>query len=154
MSYYHIHALIPIYTTTGENATLVIHLDGSSEKCHCTLQTYIRRMLYQAHLDPQSLKYWTSKVLGEKLNTPLILSDTLVFIPIKMRQAIGRTDGCFGYVLSNCILTYDDHTLTLTSGQTLTTLSTKSYVAKKQRDACLLRYAYLEHRKQHSFMID
>lgn len=152
MSFYSIYAIIPYYTRLGENATYLILADGTIEHLTCSIHTYIRHMLYNAHLDPRALRYWTHKVTGQKLNTPLILNDQLIYIPIKMRHAIGKTDGCFGYILSSAITSFDDATLTLQNDTILTTSASKNYLIKKQKDAMLLKYAYLDHRKQFDYM--
>lgn len=109
-------------------------------------------MLYSLHLDPSAIKHWTFQTLGTKCNTPLIIHDTLIFVPVKLRKSIGRQDGCFGYVNSNHIQFLEDHQITLCHGEQLSTLSSKSYLDKKLTDAKLLRYAYVDHKKQYEFM--
>lgn len=149
---YQVHAIIPYYSACGENATYIILSDGTKETFHIPIRSYMKRMLYDAHLDPKALQYWTHKVIGTKLNTPITLNENLIFIPVKMRHAIGKSDGCFGYVLNSSITSYGNCQLCIGNHTQLTTLSPKSYIDKKQRDARLLRYAYLEHRKNYSFM--
>ena len=147
-----VQAIIPYYTSYGENATAVVYSDGSVDTLPTPIRSYLRRLLYEVHLDPKALQYWTSTIIGAKLNTPLTISEDIIFIPVKMRHAIGKSDGCFGYVLSKSITHIADHSLTLGDHTTLPTLSSRSFINKKQRDARLLRYAYIEHRKNYSFM--
>lgn len=149
---YQVQAIIPYYTSCGENGTYIIRFDGTKEVLTIPIRSYLRRMLYEAHLDPKALQHWTHKTIGTKLVTPITLNEHLIFIPIKMRHAIGKSDGAFGYILSHNITHYDDYLITLSPDLPLTTLSPKSYITKKLRDAKLLRYAYLEHRRQYDFM--
>lgn len=153
MNYHHCYAIIPYYGADGANMTYTIHTDGSKESHAMPIKSYIQRMLYHSHLDPKALQYWTSNVIGTKLNTPLTLTEDFIFIPVKIRHAIGKSDGCFGYVLSNKITSYNDASLILDFRITLETRSPSTYIAKKQRDARLLRYAYIDHKKIYEFML-
>lgn len=109
-------------------------------------------MLYSLHLDPNAVKHWTYEIIGTKLNTPIIIDNDLIFLPVKLRKSVGKQDGCFGYVNSHEVANYDDNLITLCNGEKLPTLSPKSYMIKKQHDAKLLRYAYLDYKKQYEFM--
>lgn len=102
-------------------------------------------MFYQVCLDPVAVRHYSSRILHAKGNLPLILSPDYIFIPVKMRRPIGRQDGAFGYIRVDAIQSYEKGLVTLTSGQTLTTYSSDSYIAHKLKDAKLLRYAYAEH---------
>ena len=109
-------------------------------------------MFYCLHLDPTAVKHWTHEVIGTKLNTPIIIDNDIIFLPVKLRKGVGKQDGCFGYINSKSIQSYDDNSILLCNGELLPTLSPKSYLQKKEYDAKLLRYAYLEHKKQYEFM--
>lgn len=109
-------------------------------------------MLYSLHLDPVAVKHWTFETIGSKLNTPLIIDNQLIFLPVKFRKGVGKQDGCFGYVSLLHLNTYRDYQMTLCNGQVLPTLSQKSYIQKKLMDAKLLSYAYLDYKKQYEFM--
>ena len=109
-------------------------------------------MLYQFHLDPRAVAHWTYEVIGSKLNTPITISNDIIFLPVKIRPSIGKQDGCFGYVNNASITSYKDNAINLCNGETLSTLSSKTYIQKKQYDAKLLSYAYIEHKKQYEFM--
>ncbi len=152
MLYSNIVALIPFYDTYGQNSTCILFKDGSKEYASCSIKTYIYRMLYTLHLDPKAIRHWTYQVIGSKLNTPVVIDNNLIFLPVKLRKGVGKQDGCFGYVNNNFIVAADDHHLTLINSQTLATLSPKSYILKKQNDAKLLGYAYVDYRKQFEFM--
>ncbi|MBE6023246.1 MAG: hypothetical protein E7231_08445 [Cellulosilyticum sp.] len=152
MNYFLISALIPCYSSNGENSTCILLRDGSRFYKECSIKKSIQQMLYHLHLDPQAVKHWTCEVIGTKLNTPLIIDNDTIFLPVKLRKGIGKQDGCFGYINTKDIQSYDTHSILLCNGETLSTLSPKSYVQKKQYDAKLLRYAYIDQKKQYEFM--
>ncbi|PHV70186.1 hypothetical protein CS063_11960 [Sporanaerobium hydrogeniformans] len=152
MLYLHFVALIPFYDERGQNSTCVLFKDGSKEYFSCSIKAYITKLLYQLHLDPRAIRFWTSQVLGAKLNTPLIIDETHILLPVKFRKPVTKQDGCFGYVNNVFIQTLEDYCLTLSTGQTLAHLSTKSYLLKKQKDAAFLSYAYTDYKKQYEFM--
>ena len=152
MNYTQIAALIPFYSSNGENSTCILLNDGSRIYKQCSIKKYMHHMLYSLHLDPNAVKHWTSEVIGTKLNTPIIIDNDIIFLPVKLRKSIGKQDGCFGYINNKDILSYDNNSIILCSGEALSTLSPKSYILKKQHDAKLLRYAYLDYKKQYEFM--
>ena len=106
-------ALIPFYDVYGQNSTCVILKDGSKEYFSCSIKNYIHKMLYELHLDPKAVNFWTYKILGTKLNTPIIIDDSFILLPAKFRQSVGKQDGCFGYVNHTCIIAVQDNSITL-----------------------------------------
>lgn len=152
MFYSHIVALIPFYDQYGQNSTCILFKDGSKEYAPYSIKAYLCRMLYTFHLDPKAVKHWTHQVIGTKLNTPIIIDNRLIFLPVKLRKSVGKQDGCFGYVNNHFIIDVADYQLTLINDQILPTLSPKSYILKKQTDAKLLGYAYVDYKKQFEFM--
>ena len=152
MNYTQIAALIPFYSPEGENSTCILLNDGDKFYKSCSIKKYLHHMFYCLHLDPTAVKHWTYEVIGTKLNTPIIIDNDIIFLPVKLRKGVGKQDGCFGYVNSKYLQSYDDNSILLCNGELLPTLSSKSYIQKKEYDAKLLRYAYLEHKKQYEFM--
>lgn len=152
MNYAQIAALIPFYDTNGENSTCILYNDGSKDYKPCSIKRYVHHMLYTLHLDPNAVKHWTYQVIGTKLNTPIIIDDSLIFLPVKLRRSVGKQDGCFGYINHSLISSYEDNLVTLCNGELLPTLSPKSYMQKKLYDAKLLSYAYVDYKKQYEFM--
>lgn len=152
MIYTHFSALIPFYNTYGQNSTYVILKDGSREYFNCSIKNYIHTMLYSLHLDPKAIRFWTRDMLGTKLNTPLIIDKDLILLPVKFRKSVSKQDGCFGYVNPSCLKSFQDNCITLCSGEVLPTLTRESYILKKQKDAALLGYAYIDYKKQFEFM--
>ena len=152
MFYSNIAALIPFYDTYGQNSTCILFKDGSKEYASCSIKTYIYRMLYTLHLDPKAIRHWTYQVIGSKLNTPMVIDDHLIFLPVKLRKSVGKQDGCFGYVNNSAIINVEDNQITLINDLLLPTLSPKSYILGKQNAAKLLGYAYVDYKKQFEFM--
>ena len=152
MYFYEIAAIIPFYSNEGANSTCILLREGSKIHKTCSGKKYLHYMLYEFHLDPRAVAHWTYEVIGSKLNTPLTISNDIIFLPVKMRPTVSKQDGCFGYVNNAFISSYDDKIIHLCNGETLSTLSPKTYLQKKQYDAKLLSYAYMDHKKQYEFM--
>lgn len=156
MYYEDIMALIPFYDENGQNMTRILLKDGTSSASTCSVKAYISQILSSLHLDPHALKFWIFKMTGDKHNTPLIISNDLIFIPIKFRKSIGSHDGCFGFInaisLTSAETYIENYHITLPSNICLNTLSTKAYIMGKQKTAQLLSYAYLSSKKEHEFM--
>lgn len=152
MNVMQISAFIPFYSSEGENSTCILFNDGSKIDKPYSIKKCTNQILYSLHLDPQALSHWTYEVIGMKSTTPLIITDDIIFIPVKLRKSIGKHDGCFGFINMKAIASYDHHSILLDSGQSILTLSPKSYIQKKLHDAKLLHYAYLDHKKKYEFM--
>lgn len=152
MNYMQIHAIIPYYDAYGQNSTCILFQDGSKEYEACSIKNYINRLFYNLHLDPRAVRFWTSQVISTKLNTPLIITEDFILIPIKFRKSIGKQDGCFGYATYQAIESVNNYELHFKNGTSLSMLSPKTYVQKKQVDAKLLSYAYLEYKKRYEAM--
>ena len=144
--YYNCQAIVPFYDPYGHNMTYTLLADGTQSTYCFSIKNYIYHMFYQVCLDPVAVRHYSSRILHAKGNLPLLLSPDYIFIPVKMRRPIGRQDGAFGYVRVDAIQSYENGIITLTSGKTLTTYSSDTYIAHKLKDAKLLRYAYSENR--------
>ena len=152
MNYTQISAMIPFYSSNGENSTCIILNDGSRICEPQSVKIYIDHMIFSLHLDPRAIKYWTSKMIGNKLNNPLVIDNELIFLPVKFRQGIGKHDGCVGYINMKNIQSFDNHLIVLCNGEKINNLSSKSYIEQKQRSAQLLSYLYIEFKKKYEFM--
>lgn len=152
MDYSNYAALIPFYSECGENCTCIIYNDGKKDYLSSSLKKVIHEMFHSLYLDPCALKHWTSEMVGYKNNLPLLVDNTLIFLPIKLRKAVGKQDGCYGYFNIASILDYSNYLITLCNGEIIPTLSPKKYIQKKTMHANLLEYLYLEHKKQYEFM--
>lgn len=145
-------AIVPFYDHYGQNACYTLHTDGSKQIHNYPVRSYIYHMLQSVHLDPRTLNHWTYTVLKAKLNTPIILDDYHVYIPVKLRKSVSKADGTMGYVLSSAIEDISEEVIKLHSGVLLPILSSSSCIYKKQKDAALLCYAYRDQKKQYEFM--
>lgn len=145
-------AIVPYYDCYGHNACYTYHTDGTQVHHTYPVKHYIYRMLLAVHLDPKTLSHWTYSILHAKLNTPLILDEDHIYLPIKLRRSVSKSDGAMGYVLASAIAEVSEGQLTLRSGVVLPIFSSATCVSKKQKDAALLCYAYREQKKQYEFM--
>ena len=66
----------------------------------------------------------------------------LIFIPIKIRKSIGKKDGCYGYFRVAAIDTYEEGSVTLSSGVKLPYLCLPNTIATKFIHATTLSYFY------------
>lgn len=146
------YALIPMYDTYGQNVTKVLLPDGSFKIYPFPIKTYTRKLLYELHVDPQALAFWTSDHLGYKIHTPLVVDPDFLLIPAKLRHSISKQDGCFGYIYTEAIKTIEDSYVLFTNGISLVTLSKEKYLLRKQKEAHLLSVPFAEHHKRYSFL--
>lgn len=144
MMYYRCEAIVPYYDECGQNCTYVILKDGSRMEYKMPVRSYIRKLFYAMHLDLAARNRWAAEVLRHEFNTPILVSDELVLVPVKFRKPIGAKDGCFGYVNLGAIDEVGDYSLSLVDGQRIATLSKASYVRSKMKDGEHLVYAYRE----------
>lgn len=145
MNYHLCEAIMPYYDEFGQNCTYILLKDGTKEYFKIPTKTYIRKMFYALHIDPTSLNHWTCDILHKQQGNPLIISQDIIFLPVRAREVIGRTDGCMGYVLGSSLTHIGDYTLKLRCGATLPTRSKANYLLGKQKDAKLLHYTYSEY---------
>ena len=98
MNYKEIVSISPFYDTYGQNSTCILLQDGTEEYSSKSVKHYLAQMLFKLHLDPNALKFWNTSILGTKLNTPLIIDENYILLPVKFRKSVAKADGCFGYV--------------------------------------------------------
>lgn len=142
MYYNDIFAIIPYYDHYGQNCTCIILRDQSRKLFSFSIKQFLQKMFFQLHLDFKAIKIWTTNVLGTKYNNPIIVNASLVFIPVKIRQTIGKQDGCFGYINLKALASIQDYNLFLINNMPIPILSTKAYVLQKQAHGNLLAYTY------------
>ena len=63
-----------------------------------TLKTYLRRIARHYHVDLPALRASTGELLDCSNNAPLTFHRHLVFIPVKVRKPLSRSDGATGFV--------------------------------------------------------
>lgn len=143
---------IPTYDQVGHNVTQVAFPNGEQQIINLTIKQCIDKLLTQIGLDRKCLRNWTDKIIQGKHNTPLILTENIIFIPVKMRHADIRADGCIGYVRWDAILKIQDYGLTLKHHFTLTTYSSSAYIKRKLTHSYQLQNAYALYKKRYEFM--
>lgn len=135
-------AIVPYYDGCGQNCTYVILKDGSRMDHKMPIKSFIRKMFYELHIDMDARTKWGSGVLRHDFGNPILISDQLVLVPVRLRKPVGAKDGCFGYVSLRAIKEVGDYNLSLACGQRVSTLSKTGYVTGKMRDGEHLAYAY------------
>lgn len=88
-------AIIPKYSEVGD-ITVVYTKDGRRTEVKASLRTFLKRLFYFYTVDYLALKNKFRKV-GICQNAPLILKGE-VFMKVKVRKPIAKSDGAFGYV--------------------------------------------------------
>ena len=97
-------ALIPYYDQDGSNATLIYRCDGAVDTDKRTVKSNMRRLARQYCIDLSAARKNHGGCLGMVQEAPIPLSASLVLVPLKVRQAIGRNDGCCGYINPGVVL--------------------------------------------------
>lgn len=143
---------IPTYDVAGNNVTEVVFSNGETQILNLTLRKCIIQLLDERDLDRKSLKKWTYKIIQAKHNTPLTLSENIIFIPVKIRIGAIPADGCMGYVLWSAIRKVTDYKLYLQDNIVLETRSSAAYVSKKIGHCRNLKCAYTLYKKKFEFM--
>lgn len=144
MSYLDIDAFFPFYNEERNTHTCILFKDGHKEYVRPNVTRYIPMLFFQAELNDKAIHRWSSQLLGAEHNLPLLITDQLIFIPIKFQTqpyAPGHPF-TFGYVNYNAIAFYSDKEVILKSQAVLQTLSPTKFIEKKIRDATLLSFAY------------
>ncbi len=124
-------AMIPKYTKIGD-ITEVYTLDGEVFEYERSLRTFLRKLFYFYTVDYITLKN-KFRHLGIYQNVPIVLKDN-VFMKIKVRKPLTKSDGAFGYVnieyVKN-ILNGENHTtVELNNGMKIETMSSFSTLSK------------------------
>lgn len=90
-----IWVLVPKYTETGDS-TYIYTAKGRERLYPMTLRTFLRKLYYFYTIDllAQRNKF---KKMGIHQNAPLVLKNE-VFIKVRVRRPIGKSDGAYGYV--------------------------------------------------------
>lgn len=90
-----IYAIIPKYTDRGD-VTYIYTSRGVERSFNMTMRTFLRKLyfFYTIDLIAQKNKF---KKMGIHQNAPIVLKDQ-VFIKVRVRRPIGKSDGAYGYV--------------------------------------------------------
>lgn len=144
MNYLDIDAFFPHYDMEQNSRTCVLYNDGTKEFINLNISQYGRRLYFLAKLNKEAIRAWSQQVLHATCNVPLLITDKLIFIPVKFKPH-PYTPGhafTFGYINYNAISFYSSQEVILKNQTVLNTISPHQFIAKKMRDAMLLAYAY------------
>lgn len=88
-------AIIPQYTETGDS-TYVCTYKGDNNIYNMSIKSFLKKLYFMHSIDliAQKNKF---KKLGIHQNAPIILDDQ-IFIKVRVRKPIGKSDGAYGYV--------------------------------------------------------
>lgn len=91
-------AMVPYYAQDGGNATLIYYGNGEVKEDRRTLKWNLRRLARNFSVDLEAARLNYGRYLDWRQGVPLPFSLSLVMTPLKMRQAFGKNDGCYGYI--------------------------------------------------------
>lgn len=153
MNYLDIDAFFPYYSEEKNSRTCILYKDGTKRFVSPNISKYVLQLYFEAGLNKEAVHAWSSKVLKTEFNLPLLITDKLIFIPIKF-QPQPYTPGhsfTFGYVNYDAIAFYSEYEVMLKNQTVLQTISPTQFIGKKIRDAILLGYTYREKKKELGF---
>lgn len=91
-------ALRPVYNSQGANATEIICADGRVITDNRRVKTVTKALLRSYALDLRAQHEIVRNCAGRQSVLPFYLPKGRIFIPLKMRQAVGENDQVYGYV--------------------------------------------------------
>lgn len=144
MNYLDIDAFFPYYDMEENSRTCILYADGTKEFVSLNVSQYALRLYFLAKLNKDAIRAWSRQVLNATCNVPLLITDKLIFIPVKFKPH-PYTPGhafTFGYINYNAISFYSSQEVILKNQVVLNTISPHQFIDKKIRDAMLLAYAY------------
>ena len=139
-----IEAILPAYDHRGSNVCYTICTKGTSRTKQMNLSNFIRRWFFSQRIDFEAQRIWASQVLGQRNLNPIVINENITLIPVKIREAIGAKDGCYGYVRLDRIESIDPGSILLKSGVRIFYLSSEKTIRMKITNAKLLQYTYVE----------
>lgn len=149
MDYLNIDAFFPFYNEETNTRTCVLYKDGTRKYVRLNISKYIPKLFFEAGLNEKAVRQWTSNILKSKVNLPLLLTDKLIFIPVKFKPQLYIPGHAFtfGYINYEAIAFYSSQNVILKNETVLQTISPSQFIDKKVRDALLLSFAYQEQKK-------
>ena len=97
-------ALVPYYNRDGANATLIYVSSGEVFEDHRTVKWNLRRLARLFSVDLEAVRRNQGEYLHYSQGLPLPLSPSLVLVPLKTREAVGKNDGCHSYVNPSAVV--------------------------------------------------
>lgn len=137
-----IEAILPAYDNHGDNICHIISTRGTSTTVAMNGRKFMRLWFYFLRMDLTAQGMWSHHILGQRNLNPIVVNEHLVLIPVKIRQAIGSKDGCYGYIRVSSIQSISPGEIVLSSGFKVSHLSSIETIKTKIRHAHLLKYIY------------
>jgi hypothetical protein len=142
-------ALLPYYSWSGENATLIFTVHGEVIADRRTVKWNLQRLARFYCVDLQAARSYYARLLHCQQGVPLPFSPSLVLVPLKVRPVIGKNDGSCGYInpeaVQACSGTDQGATkclLRLAGGQTIPSLYTVRTVQRRLQAGRLVAERY------------
>ena len=139
-----IEAILPSYDQLGNNTCQVISSQGTSTTFPVSVSRLIRSWFLSLHIDLYAQRMWSQEILGQRNLNPIIIHEDHILIPVKIREAVGSKDGCYGYFRLTSIQKITPEYILLSSGAKIPYLSTMKTIHTKMRHAKLLGYIYIQ----------
>lgn len=147
-----IEAIMPTYDHRGNNACNVLYTKAESKSLAISVSGFIRSWFQLLRIDLYAQRMWSREILGHRNLNPIIINEHAIFIPVKLREAVGKKDGSYGYIRVSSIQDITCDYILLGSGAEIPYLSSLKTIKRKIQHAKLLKYTYLEELK-HQRMI-
>lgn len=90
-------AIIPLYVDMRGNSTKIITKEEKEAYIYKSIKTVIALLAKYFMIDLASSRQYYGKIIGCTNIVPLAFNKDNVFAPLKVRKAIGKNDGSFGY---------------------------------------------------------
>ncbi len=123
-------AVVPIYEAMTGNICVYYGLKGEAVKQPFTVQTQMRRFFREHRIDEREYQKKARRVLGIKKSLPLGFTSDCIFMPVKVRVPIARSDGAYAYVRYEAIQDISDNQILLTTGEPLDCLQSRRSLAE------------------------
>ncbi len=91
-------ALVPFYDQEGSNATLIFTTGGEVIPDRRTVKWNLRRLARLYSVDLEAARQNQREFFHYRQGLHLPLSPSLVLVPLKTRNSIGKNDGCHSYL--------------------------------------------------------
>ena len=147
LSFSPVGAILPVYDDLGNNVCYTVCTEGTSTIKPVNVSNFIKRWFFSLRIDGWAQRLWASEILGQRNLNPVLINRRNILIPIKVREAVGENDGCYGYVSLSQIEAVEDQSILLKSGVRVPFLSSVRTVRNKVTHATLLKYSYDEERR-------
>lgn len=142
-----IEAMVPTYDHKGNNACNVLYAEEERKLLPISVSRFMRSWFHFLHIDLYAQRMWSREILGHRNLNPIIINEHAIFIPVKLREAVGKKDGSYGYIRVSRIADITCDYILLGSGTKILYLSSHQTIKKKILHANLLKYKYLEELK-------